>query len=493
MLPPHADPRAACVEALARLRAGEIAPMAAWLRGHLFEHILPFWERHAFDPQGGLCTCVDDAGTILSRDKWLWSQWRAVWVFSRVHRVHEPDRRWLDRAGGIVAFCRRHGWDPRGNGWALVLAQDGRMVRGHESIYTDAFAVTGLTEFFRASGDGEALALAEETARAALAKLAAPVATIPHFPYPIPAGAKPHGLPMIWSLVLAEFAEFAARPSYAGAAAAMAAEIFRDFHRQDCDLVLEFVGADGGALPPPHGTVVVPGHAIEDMWFQIHVARHLHLGSARVAEACRLILRHLEIGWDHAGGGGVLLAVDSGGRQPVAWNFAESKLWWPQTEALYAALLGWAQTGRSEFLDWYERLWRVCLDHFVDWSHGEWRQKLNRDFRPIAETIALPVKDPFHLPRSLMLQIELLTRMSHTWFANDRRCHLPHEATSGIRPQRQVSRHVAILGKANEPSAAQGRNPPPAGKPSSGGQALLRRASRRTWPVHRRAGRVEGK
>ncbi|MBM3855990.1 MAG: N-acylglucosamine 2-epimerase, partial [Verrucomicrobia bacterium] len=130
-------------------------------------------------------------------------------------------------------------------------------------------------------------------------------------------------------------------------------------------------------------------------------------------EACRLILRHLEIGWDHAGGGGVLLAVDRDDRQPVAWNFAESKLWWPQTEALYATLLGWAQTGRSEFLDWYERLWRVCLDHFVDWTLGEWRQKLSRDFQPIAETIALPVKDPFHLPRSLMLQIELLTRMSH--------------------------------------------------------------------------------
>lgn len=62
----------------------------------------------------------------------------------------------------------------------------------------------------------------------------------------------------------------------------------------------------------------------------------------------------------------------------------------------------------SEWLDRYESLWEVCWAHYVDWEHGEWRQKLGRDFSPLTETIALPVKDPFHLPRSLIMQIELL-------------------------------------------------------------------------------------
>jgi N-acylglucosamine 2-epimerase len=44
----------------------------------------------------------------------------------------------------------------------------------------------------------------------------------------------------------------------------------------------------------------------------------------------------------------------------------------------------------------------------VDWQHGEWRQKLQRDFTPMTGVVALPVKDPFHLPRSLILQIERL-------------------------------------------------------------------------------------
>jgi N-acylglucosamine 2-epimerase len=49
----------------------------------------------------------------------------------------------------------------------------------------------------------------------------------------------------------------------------------------------------------------------------------------------------------------------------------------------------------------------------VDWENGEWRQKLNRDFTPMAGVVALPVKDPFHLPRSLIFQIEMLEKPVH--------------------------------------------------------------------------------
>lgn len=79
-----------------------------------------------------------------------------------------------------------------------------------------------------------------------------------------------------------------------------------------------------------------------------------------------------------------------------------------QTEALYATLLGWEQRRQPEFFCWYEKLWQLCLDHYADWENGEWRQKLDRSLSPVNDVIALPVKDPFHLPRSLILQIELL-------------------------------------------------------------------------------------
>ncbi|MBT5902535.1 MAG: hypothetical protein HOH58_10550, partial [Opitutaceae bacterium] len=68
----------------------------------------------------------------------------------------------------------------------------------------------------------------------------------------------------------------------------------------------------------------------------------------------------------------------------------------------------WHDTKDTYWIDRYEQLWELAWKHYVDWENGEWRQKLNRDLSPFEGTVALPVKDPFHLPRSLILQIELL-------------------------------------------------------------------------------------
>jgi hypothetical protein len=67
--PRAAEQKRACAGALGRLRAGDPGPMAAWLRTHLFDHVLPFWERHAFDADGGLLTCVTDTGEIVARER----------------------------------------------------------------------------------------------------------------------------------------------------------------------------------------------------------------------------------------------------------------------------------------------------------------------------------------------------------------------------------------------------------------------------------------
>ncbi|MDR0353079.1 MAG: AGE family epimerase/isomerase [Opitutaceae bacterium] len=135
-----------CLEAIKKIRRERRSPMAAWLRRHLFDHVLPFWERHAFDDAGGLCTCIGDAGNIVSGDKWLWSQWRAVWVFSRIYRKLDPDKKWLRHAEAIAAFCERHGWDETEQGWVMLVDPKGRVLRGCDSTYIDAFAVYALTE-----------------------------------------------------------------------------------------------------------------------------------------------------------------------------------------------------------------------------------------------------------------------------------------------------------------------------------------------------------
>ncbi len=397
-----------CHRAVTRLRQGSQTELSEWIRHQLFSDILPFWERHARDERGGILTCLADDGRVLSTDKWMWSQWRAVWVFSRIYNQLDRHPRWLAWGREIADFCLRSGWDAAGNGWALVLDHHGKILRGHESTYSDAFAIYALQELYKACGDEELLRAARQTADVALVQLAQPHDRLPHFPYSLPAGARAHGVPMMWSLVLAELGATTRDERYLAAAAALSTDIFSRFHRRDRDVLIEFIALDGSEFPAPHGTTVVPGHAIENMWFQVHVAQLTGRGGERESEAFRLILRHLELGWDYDHGGGILLAVDAAGGAQVGWDFPNTKLWWPHTEALYATLLGWKHTKNPVFLEWYQVVWNVCLDHFVDRANGEWRQKLDRNFAPLDQVVALPVKDPFHLPRSLILQLELL-------------------------------------------------------------------------------------
>jgi N-acylglucosamine 2-epimerase len=73
-------------------------------------------------------------------------------------------------------------------------------------------------------------------------------------------------------------------------------------------------------------------------------------------------------------------------------------------------LLAYHQTGDLRLLEWYERLREYTFRVFPnpDPEVGEWIQIRDRQGRPQAKVVALPVKDPFHILRALILMIELL-------------------------------------------------------------------------------------
>ncbi|NLW87349.1 MAG: hypothetical protein GXY38_10795 [Planctomycetes bacterium] len=379
------------------------------LLAHLLNSVVPFWLKHAIDAEGGLNTCIRDDGSIVSRDKWLWSQWRAVWVFSRLYRRIGQRPEWLDLATNIYKFAARHGWDAQARGWRLRLAHDGSELAGCDSIYVDGFAIYGLTEYAAATGDKAALALARRTAEGVIEKLGQPHDKIKMWPYPAPAGCRVHGLAMIFSLVLWELGRACGEQRYLDAAEAMSDEIFGKFYRPSRGLLLERIADDGRELPAPLGTAVVPGHVIEDMWFQIHIARDRG-DNGRIMQACDIIRRHIEAGWDHSYGG-LLLAIDADGSDDIGWDFADTKLWWPQTEAMYALLLAYEHCRQEWCVQWFQKVHDYCFAHYPVTPHGEWRQKLDRFGKPFESTVALPVKDPFHLPRALIYCIDVLDRL----------------------------------------------------------------------------------
>ncbi len=391
--------------------SANLPALRGFLADHLFHNILPFWMKFGPDAGGGINTCLRDDGTLVSRDKWLWSQWRAVWVLSKLCNVFGPRAQWLDWARGIYEFCIRHGYDPAEPGWKLRLDGDGNTLQGCESIYADAFAIYGCVELARATGEAEPAQWARRTGLAMLEKLRRPHDRLPHFPYPVPPGAKVHGLYMN-NLIFWELGQFLDDDAFRQAALVMNEQTMRHFLRPEFGLVVERIAENNELYPGALGTAVVPGHVIEDMWFQIHI--HRDRGEKdRIAQACQVMRRHMEAGWDDAFGGlflGIDAADPAARGEAVGWKFADAKLWWPHTEALYALLLAYEQTGEAWCLQWYDRVHEYAFSHFPQ-PQGEWTQRLDRQGRIFNEVVALPVKDPFHLPRALIYCIQTLDRL----------------------------------------------------------------------------------
>src|SRR6185312_6877993 len=109
---------------------------------------------------------------------------------------------WLEIARGLYDFCRRFGPDEEG-AWRFRVARDGRPLEGATSIGTDCFAILGLVEFARATGETEPLELARRTFRLVNARVRSG-APFPTAPYVTPPGMKRHGTAMQCSLAFYE-------------------------------------------------------------------------------------------------------------------------------------------------------------------------------------------------------------------------------------------------------------------------------------------------
>jgi len=381
----------------------------AFLKSHLLENIMPFWMRHAVDhTNGGLFTCISDDGTLQSRDKYLWSQTRALWTFSALYRRVGASGEWLAVADGLFDFLSAHGRDAQGH-WVFATDEFGVTTRGAESIYTDAFAILGLVEYFHATGKQEALDLATETYRNVSLRLEQP-GSYPTAPYPTPDGMIAHGEAMIFSLAFCNLGRAASDDGILSHGRKLGGIVLDHFVRADRCVILEYINCDFTTVETPEGRAMVPGHGIESAYFQLF--NFAGTGQSDYLDrACEVIRWCLERGWDDEFGG-LFLGIDADGREPVFWKNADMKLWWPHTEALPACLMAYEHTGANWCLEWYARIHDWAFAHFPVRDHGEWTQRLDRQGRKMDTVVALPVKDPFHLPRGLIFAMESLERMN---------------------------------------------------------------------------------
>ena len=420
-----------------------LSQLRSFYEEHLFGHVLPFWLHKAIDADlGGYYTgFANSGGQLLHTHKFTWSQGRFLWVWARLASQF-PDKadaeRYLQLAQSGAGFLMKYALLPNGH-CSFILSREGKPIlldaqgRPREanpgetyatSTFADCFVIYGLSEYARVTHDRAAFDFATRLFDSVEQRLAADQFRTD--PYPTPPGYRQHGVPMIMLETSRELA--LTGDAFDPALAASIRERTRFFARQvmaehrqaDKGVVIEFLGSDGTVQDNMLGTYINPGHTLESMWFVMHYAEEV--GDERMLqEAITTVRRACELGWDEQYGGIFQFVHMEGGRprgrvlpehegsamiQKLRSDW-DAKLWWVHSEALYALLLAYYHCRQAWAQNWYGKVHEYTFNTFPA-PEGEWIAIRNRDGTPVDKVVALPVKDPFHVPRAFMHILRLL-------------------------------------------------------------------------------------
>lgn len=373
----------------------------------LINDVVPFWMKYAIDNENGaIFNCLADDGSVESTNKYLWSQGRALWTFSALYNRIKNKEEWLNVACSIKDFLLTYGRDDEG-AWIYELNQYGEVVTGAQSVYIDAFVILGMVEFARATGDKTCIELALNSYNR-VKPLLDNHETLKTEPNLIPEGLEHHGPKMIYALVSYELGLFLKNKNILEDSLVFANKIIDEHYDKKERLLREFISHDREIRDYDAQNTVVPGHVAETTWFLMNIYRHWGM-EKKIKLVTNILRRHLEFGWDEKYGG-ILLAKHIKGGQPK-WYNPDAKVWWVFTESMYALLLAYELTNQDWCLDWYWKVHDYAFDKFPNKEHGDWHQNLDRKGNQIPVVLGLKVKDPFHLPRCLILGIECIERM----------------------------------------------------------------------------------
>lgn len=367
-----------------------------------------FWLKNGMDHKyGGVYTCLDRKGEIYSTDKSVWMQGRCGWIFAYLCHMYGSRPEWLEASKSCLDFLEDHCINHAAGGrMYFTVTEDGRPLRQRRYYFSEAFYAMANGEYYGVTGEREHL----DRARRAydlywdLAHGMPDPTGLGPKTIPETRTGRAFGIPMIilnvTSVLLRVDPE--RKALYEERAAQCVDEIFKYHVKPELKCVLENVAEDGiPRLYYTEGRTVNPGHDIEGVWFLLEHAKRTG-DKALVEKAAQIFDWAIEAGWDNEYGG-LLYFTDCLKKPPEAYEH-DMKLWWPHNEIMISSLMLYRDTGREEYLDWFDKTLEYCKAHFADPEYGEWYGYLRRDGLPTQpSTKGSTFKGPFHLPRALIM------------------------------------------------------------------------------------------
>jgi N-acylglucosamine 2-epimerase len=369
----------------------------------LLTNIMPFWMQFGWDRKhGGVYTCVNRDGSLMDRTKSVWFQGRFAFVCSFAYNKIEKNLEWLEAAKSTLDFIEKYCIDTDGHMF-FEVTDNGEPIRKRRYVFSESFAAIAMAEYAQATGD-------KTYAEKAL-KIFKQIKHLTETPGLLPlkycdsVKMQGHSLTMILINTASRIRQAISDPILDEQIEWSINQIRKYFIHPEFKALLETVGPNGEFINTNMGRTINPGHSIETAWFILEEAKYRNWDKELVDLGLTILDWSWEWGWDKEYGG-IINFRDCLNLPPQDYS-QDMKFWWPQTEAIIAALYAYEATGEPKYIEMHKQISDYTYAHFPDKEYGEWYGYLRRDGSVAQPAKGNLFKGPFHIPRMMIKSYDL--------------------------------------------------------------------------------------
>ncbi len=384
----------------------------------LRNNILEFWIKHSVDNEnGGFYGFISDDLKIdkkHERASVLYS--RILWTYSTAYRIYK-DEKYLAMADRAYDYIVRYFIDSQYSGVYWLLDYNGKVRDSKKQTYAIAFAIYGMSEYFRAAGRPESLDIAVKLYNA-----------LEMHVYDKVKKGYMEACSRDWSplgdksLSLKDMNSAKSMNTHLHVMEAYT-NLFRVWKDErlknsleelinvTIDHIIDPVSFqfklffDESWKPLSH--IVSFGHDIEGSWLLLEAAEvsgNQELVSKVKTISTNMARKVLETGIDRKNGG-LFYEEDN-------YELVTDKDWWPQAEAVVGFTNAYQLSGEEVYLETALNTWNFIKRHIVDKVHGEWFWGTSADGSVVSRSEKVgPWKCPYHNSRMCYEIVERLGRL----------------------------------------------------------------------------------
>ena len=383
------------------------------VKDELESNILPFWMTKMIDSEnGGFYGRIDGSGVVHhDSDKGCVLNARILWTFSSAYRILKNPG-YLKTAERSKDYLFDHFFDKKYGGVYWLIDHKGKMKDGKKQIYAQAFAIYGLTEYYRITNDKTCLDKAIDLFR-----------LIEKYSF----DDKLEGYFEAFSREWGALDDLRLSAKDANEKKTMNThlhilEAYTNLYRVWKDDLLKqqlrcLIGVFIDKIVNSRTfnlnmffdeewndktDLVSFGHNIESSWLIYEAA--LVLGDKTVLTQVETIcLRIAEASKEGIMPDGSMIYEKFFKSGHIDYD----RHWWVQAETVVGFLNAFSLSGKEEFLDRSLAAWRFISDHLVDRNNGEWFWSVDKNLQPnLKEDKSGFWKCPYHNSRMCLEIIE---------------------------------------------------------------------------------------